>query len=72
MNEIVKEIERISEKLVEIEQKFDLRKNENMNLLWWKWHEERRGLIKAAAYLGVTVECVDLSGTKLAAKVVKV
>lgn len=70
MQEIIKEVEFISGKLVELEKKYNLRESHDMNLLWWKWHEERRGLIKAAGMLGVTIEVADTDGLKWQARVV--
>jgi len=66
MNNIVKEIEMISRKLREIEEKVDLKNDSDMNLIWWKWHEERRGLIKACAMMGIIVEAQDAIGIKWA------
>ena len=64
MKDIIKEIEYCSAKIKEIEGKYNLAERPDMNLLMWKWHEQRRGMIKACALLGIKVGVVDLEGLK--------
>ena len=62
MKEIISAIEHCAHQMKKIKSKYDLNERADMNLLWWKWHEEQRGLIKACRLLGVRVECTDLEG----------
>lgn len=59
MNAIINDIEEISAKMNDIASQFDLKTNPQMNLLYWKWHETRRGMIRACAHLGIRVEAID-------------
>ena len=64
MKEIIKEIEYCSAKIKEIKAATTADNWDEMNLLMWKWHEQRRGMIKACRLLGIKVEVVDLEGLK--------
>lgn len=64
MNKVISEIEFCSKKMKEIESRFNLTENSSMNLLYWKWHETRRGMIMALRLLGLRVECIDTTGMK--------
>ena len=64
MKDIIKEIEYCSAKIKELESKFNLDERSDMNLLMWKWHEKRRGMIEACRLRGVKVQAVDLEGLK--------
>lgn len=66
MKDIIKEIEYCSAKIKELESKYNLAERQDMNLLMWKLHELRRGMIEACRLLGVKVGTVDLEGLKLA------
>ena len=66
MKDIIKEIEYCSAKIKELESKYNLAARQDMNLLMWKWHELRRGMIEACRLLGIKVEIVDREGLKWA------
>ena len=66
MKDIIKEIEYCSAKIKELESKYNLAERQDMNLLMWKWHEKRRGMIEACRLLGIKVEIVDREGLKWA------
>lgn len=66
MKDIIKEIEYCSAKIKELQSKYNLDERPDMNLLMWKWHEQRRGMIKACRLLGIKVEVVDREGLKWA------
>lgn len=64
MKDIIKEIEFCSAKIVELQQKYNLAERQDMNLLMWKWHEKRHGMIEACRLLGIQVRVVDVKGLK--------
>ena len=64
MKDIIKEIEYCSAKIKEVKAATTAKNYNEMNLLMWKWHEQRRGMIKACRLLGIKVEAVDLEGLK--------
>lgn len=67
MNQIISQIEACSEKLVELETKYGAKVSESgttVNLLWWKWHERRAGMIRACELMGLRVEAKDTKGLK--------
>lgn len=72
MKDIIKEIEFCSAKVKDLVDRYSLntaegvKSNPTANLLMWKWHEQRRGMIRACAMLGVRVEVVDREGLKWA------
>lgn len=61
MNAIINDIEKISKKMNSLASQYDLKTNPQMNLLYWRWHEMRRGMILACAHLGIRVEAIDCS-----------
>ena len=66
MKDIIKKIEFISEKIKEVKAATNAKNYAEMNLLMWKLHEKRRGMIEACRLLGVKVQAVDLEGLKWA------
>ena len=66
MKDIIKEIEYCSAKIKEIKAATNAKNYDEMNLLVWKLHEYRRGMIKACRLLGIKVVVVDLEGLKWA------
>ena len=66
MKDIIKEIEYCSAKIKEVKAATNAKNYDEMNLLMWKWHEKRRGMIEACRLLGIRVEVVDREGLKWA------
>ena len=64
MKDIIKKIEFISAKIRDVKAATNEKNYAEMNLLMWKLHEYRRGMIKACRLLGVKVQAVDLEGLK--------
>lgn len=64
MKDIIKEIEYCSAKIKEVKAATNAKNYDEMNLLVWKLHEYRRGMIKACRLLGVKVQAGDLEGLK--------
>ena len=66
MKEVIKKIEFISERIRDVKAATNAKNYAEMNLLMWKLHEERRGMIEACRLLGIKVGVVDLEGLKWA------
>ena len=66
MKEVIKKIELISERIRDVKAATNAKNYAEMNLLMWKLHEERRGMIEACRLLGIKVQVVDLEGLKWA------
>lgn len=66
MKAVIKEIEFISAKIREVKSATNGKNYAEMNLLMWKWHEKRSGMIEACRLLGIKVGVVDMEGLKWA------
>ena len=66
MKEVIKEIEFISARIRDVKAATNAKNYAEMNLLMWKLHEKRRGMIEACRLLGIKVGAVDLEGLKWA------